>query len=186
MTTRRGFIAKTLLSSAGLVLGKSVMGMSASSYKRIIGANDRINVALAGLGRRVGAYYEPMGRKEANVQVMYLCDVMQHQRERCLQEISKHISNRPVLENDIRKVLDDKNVDVLVNATPDHWHTPGSILAMQAGKNVYVEKPCSHDMQENEWLVATAKKLNKSCRWAINSAPLITQLKLSTRSIKAL
>jgi len=161
MTTRRDFISKTLLSSAGLMLGKSVMSMSASSYNRIIGANDRINVALAGLGRRVGAYYEPMGRKEANVQVMYLCDVMQHQRERCLKEISKHITGKPTLENDIRKVLDDKNVDVLVNATPDHWHTPGSILAMQAGKNVYVEKPCSHDMQENEWLVATAKKLNK-------------------------
>jgi len=161
MTSRRDFISKTLLSSAGLMLGKSVMSMSASSYNRIIGANDRINVALAGLGRRVGAYYDPMGRKEANVQVMYLCDVMQHQRERCLKEISKHITGKPALENDIRKVLDDKNVDVLVNATPDHWHTPGSILAMQAGKNVYVEKPCSHDMQENEWLVATAKKLNK-------------------------
>jgi len=161
MTTRRDFISKTLLSGAGLMLGKSVMSMPANSYKRIIGANDRINVALAGLGRRVGAYYDPMGKKEANAQVLYLCDVMQHQRERCLKEISKHITNKPTLENDIRKVLDDKNVDVLVNATPDHWHTPGSIMAMHAGKNVYVEKPCSHDMQENEWLVATAKKLNK-------------------------
>ncbi|UAY54465.1 Gfo/Idh/MocA family protein [Arachidicoccus terrestris] len=161
MTTRRDFISKTLLSSAGLMLGKTVMSMPASSYNRIIGANDRINVALAGLGRRVGAYYDPMGRKEANAQVLYLCDVMQSQREKCLKAISKHITNKPVLENDIRKVLEDKNVDVLVNATPDHWHTPGSIMAMHAGKNVYVEKPCSHDMQENEWLVATAKKLNK-------------------------
>lgn len=161
MTTRRDFISKTLLSSAGLMLGKSVMSMPASSYKRIIGANDRINVALAGLGRRVGAYYDPMGKKEANAQVLYLCDVMKSQREKCLKAISGHITNTPALENDIRKVLDDKNVDVLVNATPDHWHTPGSIMAMHAGKNVYVEKPCSHDMQENEWLVATAKKLGK-------------------------
>jgi len=65
------------------------------------------------------------------------------------------------LENDIRKVIDDPKVDVLINATPDHWHTPGSIMAMKGGKHVYVEKPCSHNMFENELLVEAAKKLNK-------------------------
>jgi len=65
------------------------------------------------------------------------------------------------LENDIRKVIDDPKVDVLFNATPDHWHTPGSILAMKAGKNVYVEKPCSHNLHENELLVKAAKQYNK-------------------------
>ena len=161
MTTRRDFIAKTLMTGAGMMLGKSLMSMPASSYKRIIGANDRINVAFAGLGRRVGAYYEPVGRKTSNVEVVYLCDVMKRQTERCFKEITSHITNKPRLENDIRKVLEDKNVDVLVNATPDHWHTPGSIMAMQAGKHVYVEKPCSHNMWENELLVAVAQKLNK-------------------------
>lgn len=158
---RRDFLKKFAAGTAGVAVGGSAMGMPASSYKRIMGANDRLFVAVAGLGRRLGAYYEPIAMKEANVELVYLCDVMQKQRERGLQSFSKHISYKPKLENDIRKVIDDKNVDVLINATPDHWHTPGSIMAMKGGKHVYVEKPCSHNMFENEMLVEASKKYNK-------------------------
>lgn len=161
MTTRRNFITKTILGSAAVAMSSSVMGMPASSYRRIMGANDRINVAIAGLGRRHGAYYEPIARKEANVNLLYLCDVMESQRTQALQNFSKHIDYKPKLENDIRKVIEDPKVDALINATPDHWHTPGSIMALKAGKNVYVEKPCSHNMNENELLVQAAKKYNK-------------------------
>ena len=163
MTTRRGFIRKAALGSAGLTLSGSIsaMGMPASSYRRIIGANDRLNVAIAGLGRRYGAYVDAIARKESNVQLVYLCDVMESQRTKALSYFKQHIDYTPKLENDIRKVIDDKEVDVLMNSTPDHWHTPGSIMALKAGKNVYVEKPCSHDMNENEMLVAAAKKYNK-------------------------
>src|SRR5690554_2822661 len=158
---RRDFLKKFAAGTAGVAVGGSAMGMPASSYKRIMGANDRLFVAVAGLGRRLGAYYEPIAMKEANVELVYLCDVMQKQRERGLQSFSKHISYKPKLENDIRKVIDDKNVDVLINATPDHWHAPGSIMAMKGGKHVYVEKPCSHNMFENEMLVEAARKYNK-------------------------
>ncbi|MCP9200832.1 Gfo/Idh/MocA family oxidoreductase [Gramella sp. GC03-9] len=161
MTTRRDFITKTVLGSAGLMAGSSLMGMSAASYRRIIGANDRLNVAIAGLGRRLGAYFEPISMESSNVRLMYLCDVMESQRERAQVEFSKHIDYKPELENDVRKVLDDKEVDILINATPDHWHTPGSIMALQAGKNVYVEKPSSHNMWENELLVEAASKYGK-------------------------
>ncbi|HZJ36425.1 MAG TPA: Gfo/Idh/MocA family oxidoreductase [Gillisia sp.] len=158
MTTRRNFISKTILGSAAVAMSSSVMGMPASSYRRIIGANDRLNVAIAGLGRRSGAYYEPIASKKANVNLLYLCDVMESQRTQALQNFSKHINYKPKLENDIRKVIEDPKVDALINATPDHWHTPGSIMALNAGKNVYVEKPCSHNMNENELLVQAAKK----------------------------
>ena len=84
-------ITKTILGSAAVAMSSSTMGMSASSYRRIIGANDRINVAIAGLGRRHGAYYEPIARKEANVNLLYLCDVMESQRTKALQNFSKHI-----------------------------------------------------------------------------------------------
>ncbi|MCX2680866.1 Gfo/Idh/MocA family oxidoreductase [Galbibacter sp. EGI 63066] len=161
MESRRKFIKNTVLSSTAIAVGSSVMGMPASSYRRIIGANDRLNVAIAGLGRRVGAYYEPIARKESNVNLMYLCDVMESQRLKAMENISKRIDYKPKLENDIRKVIDDKEVDILINATPDHWHTPGSILAMKGGKHVYVEKPSSHNMNENELLVKAAKKYNK-------------------------
>lgn len=161
MTTRRKFIKNTALGGAGIALANSAMAMPASSYRRIIGANDRLNVAIAGLGRRYGAYIESIARKESNVHLVYLCDVMESQRTKALANFKKSIDYNPKLENDIRKVIADKDVDVLFNSTPDHWHTPGSIMALKAGKDVYVEKPCSHDMNENEMLVAAAKKYNK-------------------------
>ena len=161
MTNRREFIKKATAGAAGITVGGSAIGMSAKSYSRIIGSNDKLNVAVVGLGRRLGAFYEPIAKKEANVELVYLCDVMEKQRERALQNFSKHIDYKPKLENDIRKVIDDPKVDVIFNATPDHWHTPGSIMAMKGGKHVYVEKPCSHNMFENEMLVEAAEKYNK-------------------------
>ena len=159
---RRDFIKKTTLAGAAItVYGSSAMAMSAKSYNNIIGANDRLNVAIAGLGRRLNAFKSPIASKESNVKLSYLCDVMESQRLKALKGFRAHIDYTPKLENDIRKVLDDKKVDVLINATPDHWHTPGSIMAMKAGKHVYVEKPCSHNMYENEQLVKAAKHFNK-------------------------
>ena len=160
MESRREFIKKSTLGVAGITLG-STMNMSAKSYANIIGANDRLGVAIIGLGRRLGAFIEPIALKQSNVQLIYLCDVMEKQRTRAMQSFAKHINYKPTPENDIRKVLEDKKVDAVFNATPDHWHTPGSVMAMKAGKHVYVEKPCSHNMFENEILVEASKKLNK-------------------------
>lgn len=158
---RRDFLKKTTVAAFGVTLTNGVNAMSAKSYKNIIGSNDRINVAIAGLGRRLGAFTQPIALKESNAKLLYLCDVMESQRIKALETFRKHIDYNPALENDIRKVLDDKDVDVLINATPDHWHTPGSIMAMKAGKHVYVEKPCSHNMYENEQLVKASKHFNK-------------------------
>lgn len=161
MASRRDFIKKTTLGGAGIAVAGSTMGMSAQSYRRIIGSNDRIHVAIAGLGRRLGAFYQPIALKSANVELTYLCDVMASQRERALKNFSEHIDYKPKLKNDIRKVINDPKVDALINATPDHWHTPGSIMAIKGGKHVYVEKPSSNNMEENELLVEAAKKYNK-------------------------
>ena len=160
-SNRRDFIKKVTAGAAGVAAGSSVMGMSAKSYGRIIGANERLNVAIVGLGRRLGAFYQPVALKESNVQLLYLCDVMKSQRERAARNFAKHIDYEPGLVNDLRKVIDDPDVDAVFNATPDHWHTPGSIMAIKGGKHVYVEKPCSHNMDENEMLVEAGKKYNK-------------------------
>ncbi|NQU88519.1 MAG: Gfo/Idh/MocA family oxidoreductase [Mariniphaga sp.] len=160
-TNRRDFIKKVTAGTAGVAVGSSVMGMSAKSYGRIIGANERINVAIAGLGRRLGAYTEPVGMKENNVELLYLCDVMQKQRDRAARMFERAIDYKPKLENDIKKILEDKNVDAIFNATPDHWHTPMAVMAMKAGKHVYLEKPVSHNMKESELVVACQKKYNK-------------------------
>lgn len=148
--------------AAGITVGGTALGMSPKSYNKIIGANDKLNVAIIGLGRRLGAYPAAIARKESNVELRYLCDVMEHQRTNAAKRFSKILDYKPELENDFRKVLEDKEVDAVFNATPDHWHTPGSIMAMQAGKHVYVEKPCSHNMHENEMIVTAASKYNKT------------------------
>ena len=158
-TSRRSFIQKTALGTTGAILGST--SLSAKSYRKVMGANDRIQVAIAGLGRRVSAMYTPIEIKKNNVELLYLCDVMESQRVKAATKMASRLDYTPKLENDIRKVLADKNVDAFFNLTPDHWHAPGSIMALKEGKHVYVEKPCSHNMAENELLVAAQKKYDR-------------------------
>ena len=160
-SNRRDFLKKTITGVAGVTVGGMATGMSAKSYSKIIGANDRLQVAIMGLGRRLGAFTDPIARKDSNVELAYLIDVMKSQREKAAERFSEIIDYKPKLENDFRKVLDDPKVDAIFNATPDHWHTPGSIMAIKAGKHVYVEKPCSHDMNESELLVLAKEKYNR-------------------------
>jgi predicted dehydrogenase len=160
-TNRRGFLKTAVAGAAGLAVANQVMGMPAKNYRQIMGANDRLNVAIVGLGRRLSAYYEPIAAKDSNVRLLYLCDVMKKQRESAARQFEKYIDYTPTIENDIRKVLDDPKVDAIFNATPDHWHTPGAVMAMKAGKHVYLEKPVSHDLNESEILVACQKKYDK-------------------------
>ncbi len=160
-SNRRDFIKKASAGAAGIAFTGSLNAMTAKSYSNIIGANDRIHVAIQGLGRRYGAYIEPIANKKSNVKLLYLCDVMKSQRDRAAANFSKSINYKPALENDIRKIIDDPKVDAIFMATPDHWHTPGACMAMKAGKHVYLEKPCSHNMNENELVVAFQKKYNK-------------------------
>lgn len=158
-TSRRNFIQKTALATTGAVLSSA--SLSAKSYRKVMGANDRIQVAIAGLGRRVSAMYTPIEMKKNNVELVYLCDVMESQRLKAAKLMATRLDYKPKLENDIRKVLADKQVDAFFNLTPDHWHAPGSIMALKEGKHVYVEKPCSHNMAENELLVAAQKKYDR-------------------------
>ncbi|WP_366186924.1 Gfo/Idh/MocA family oxidoreductase [Flavobacterium ovatum] len=166
MSNRRDFLKKAAIGTVGVALGTASVStnantMSAKSYSKIIGANDRLHIAIQGLGRRYGAYMPAILDKNNNVELHYLCDVMKSQRDKAAAKYSDKLSSKPKLENDIRKIINDKNVDAIFMATPDHWHAPGACMAMQAGKHVFLEKPCSHNPQEGELLVAYQKKYNK-------------------------
>jgi len=180
--SRRSFIKTTSLGSVGLASGVVMLPSSAKSYGNIMGSNDRINIAIQGLGRRLGGYVESIERKESNVRLLYLCDVMESQREKASKRFEGKITNKPILENDIRIVLEDKDLDAVFMATPDHWHTPGAIMAMKAGKHVYLEKPCSHNPEENEQVVYCQKKYNKVVqmgnqqRSSLESAEIIKEI----------
>lgn len=160
-TNRREFIRNVAVGAAGIAVGGAATGFSAKSYSRIIGANDRLNVALMGCGRRVGGYYNSLMYKNNNVDLAYICDVMKKQRDRVAKDLQGKVSGKAAVINDIREAFNDKSVDAIFNAAPDHWHAPGTWLAMQAGKHVYIEKPCSHSPREGELLVSFQQKYNK-------------------------
>jgi predicted dehydrogenase len=182
MNNRRDFIKKTAAGTAAITFGGVGLGYSAKSYARIYGANDRLSVAIMGCGRRVGAYYSPIVNENNNVDLLYICDVMKSQRDKVARQLEGRIDNTPKLTADIREVFADKKVDAILNATPDHWHAPGTWMALEAGKHVYVEKPCSHNPYEGELLVAYQKKYDKVVqmgsqqRSAIESIDVIKQI----------
>ena len=103
-SSRRSFIKKAAVGVVGVALGNKVNAMSAQSYSNIIGANDRVNIAIQGLGRRYGAYIPPILDKKNNVTLKYFCDVMKSQRDKAAAKFSKSVNYKPVVENDIRKI----------------------------------------------------------------------------------
>ncbi|MBQ4916270.1 Gfo/Idh/MocA family oxidoreductase [Maribacter sp. MMG018] len=155
MTTRRNFIKKTSAGTAAVTLGGLVM--PSSSYANILGANDKINCAVIGVRSRAKAHVKAINA-DANAKILYSCDVDDLILEEHNTWCKENIGYVPKVEKDFRKVLEDKKVDAVFIATPEHWHAPMAIMALQAGKHVYVEKPCSHNPYENDLLVAAQKK----------------------------
>ncbi|UXX79820.1 Gfo/Idh/MocA family oxidoreductase [Reichenbachiella carrageenanivorans] len=158
---RRNFIKKAAAGAAGMAITSQLNAMSAKNYSRIVGANDRIQVAIQGLGRRYGAYIDAIANPKNNIDLVYLCDVMKSQRDNAAIKIAGKITGKPKLENDIRNIINDKKIDAIFMATPDHWHAPAACMAMAADKHVYLEKPCSHNPREGELLVDYQKKYGK-------------------------
>lgn len=158
--TRRNFIKKAGGGAAALSVGGIYTGFSAKSYSRIKGANERVRVAMMGVHSR-GLALSYNYAKLPDCEIAYVCDVDSRAADKCISKVEEIQQSRPKTEPDFRKALEDKNLDALVVATPDHWHTPAAILACKAGKHVYVEKPCSYDPNEGELVVAAARKYNR-------------------------
>ena len=182
MKKRRDFLKTLAMGSAGIALSKSVLGgaatnFGAKSYKNIIGANDRIHVALIGLNGR-GNSMAGTFVKQKNAEVSCVCDVDSRAMPKAIKTVmdAKQI-NTPKSEGDCRKVLEDKTIDAIYIATPDHWHAPLTIMGCQAGKHVYVEKPLSHNPREGELAVAAARKYDRVVQMGAQrrSAPILTQ-----------
>ncbi|WP_345230950.1 Gfo/Idh/MocA family oxidoreductase [Olivibacter ginsenosidimutans] len=155
--SRRTFLKHATVLGTGVAVGGILPGFSAKSYGRIIGANEKINVAMMGVNSRGFALASNFS-SQSNCEVIYIADVDERAAAKCKAEVVKNQSAAPTLKTDFRKALEDKQVDALVVAAPDHWHAPAAILASKAGKHVYLEKPCSHNPHEGELLVAVSKK----------------------------
>lgn len=157
MDSRRDFIKKTTIGAAALSFGGVFAGFDARGYANSIGANDRIRVAMMGVNAR-GLALANNYASQPNCEIAYICDVDSRAAEKCAAQVEGKQGKRPGLEGDIRKLLEKKDFDALVVATPDHWHAPAAMMASQAGKHVYLEKPASHNPREGELLIATQKK----------------------------
>ncbi|TZF81426.1 gfo/Idh/MocA family oxidoreductase [Pedobacter sp. BS3] len=155
--TRRDFIKKAIIGGAAVSFGGVLPGFSAKSYAGILGANDRIKVAMMGVNAR-GLALANNFSSQPNCEIVYVCDVDSRAADRCIGQVEKRQNKRPKAQPDFRKALEYKDVDALVVAAPDHWHAPAAILASKAGKHVYLEKPCSHNPNEGEILIAATKK----------------------------
>ncbi len=142
---RRGFLTKVGAGvAATTVIPSRVHGRAARS----------ISVGLVGCGGR-GRHVAEIMSKMPDVKISYVCDANRERLSKAAQQFSI-ASNNAV--SDMRTVFDDRSVDAILVATPDHWHAPASILACRAGKHVYVEKPCSHNIREGRLLVEAARK----------------------------
>lgn len=155
--TRRDFLKKAVAGTVGLTVGKSFISARAASYKKIIGANDRVNLAVIGCNSR-GASLAGTFANQPGTDIRYICDVDTHPLEKTINKVNSTNGQIPKGIKDFRAALDDRNVDAVVIAMPDHWHAPATILGCRAGKHVYVEKPLSHNPYEGELVVKAAEK----------------------------
>ncbi len=151
--TRRAFIKKA---SAGIALGG--LGMSTESYARIRGANERLNFAVVGIRSRGGAHLGSLTDLKKDAIVSHICEVDEQYIEKFSQKTEKAFGQAPTLVKDFRKLMEVKDLDAITVATPEHWHAPMAIMGLQAGKHVYLEKPCSHNPREGELLIKAQKK----------------------------
>jgi predicted dehydrogenase len=145
-STRRQFLRTTGAATAASVFGFPSIARAADAAKQI-------NVAVIGVNSRGGALAGNFSSLPG-VNITHICDVDSRAIGKC---VGKLKNEKPKGERDFRKVLENKDVDAVVIATPDHWHAPMTMLAMDAGKHVYVEKPCSHNPAEGEMLIKKQK-----------------------------
>src|SRR5215475_12812832 len=154
---RRDFIKST---TAAITVGAATLALKPHS---VLGANDRVRVAICGTRGR-GVDHIHGFNKVSNVEIAALCDVDENVLNQRLSDVEKLGRPKPKAYTDVRKLLEDKEIDAVSIATPNHWHSLIAIWTVQAGKDVYVEKPCSHNTFEGRQLVAAVKKYNRICQ----------------------
>jgi predicted dehydrogenase len=158
MEKRRDFIKKSALGAAGIAIGG--IGFSAKSYSSVVGANERINLAIIGIRNRGKNHIDELCQLNdfSNIRLMTICDA----DEQLFNDRSKIILDKtgvkPTTEWDMRKVFDNPDIHAVTFATPNHWHALGTIWACQAGKHVYVEKPCCHNIFEGQKMIEASRK----------------------------
>jgi len=168
--SRRKFIKTAATGSLAVLAMPTIIPASA------FGANDRVQVAVIGINGR-GKNHIASFKKLDKVEVATLCDVDKNVLEAGATEFEKKYKRKVKKETDLRRVFDDKSIDAVSIATPNHWHALATIWACQAGKDVYVEKPGSHNLFEGRKMVEAATKYNRIVQHGVQlrSSPSIRE-----------
>ena len=156
MITRRAFLDGLAGGAAGLAVGTT-----AKSYGQILGSNDRLNFAVIGLNGRGYAHLSALKANRSAARISHVCDVDNNILRKFADAVQRETGESPAMDKDFRAILEQKDVDAITIATPDHWHAPMAIAGLQAGKHVYVEKPCSHNPAEGQILLQAQQKYGK-------------------------
>ena len=155
---RREFLTTTGLSAAGVAL--SGPALSAQNQANANGANERIIVAVIGCGG-MGSHHLRALLQRNDVQVAAVCDTDRTRLNTAAAAVQRANNRMPTATRDLRQVLNNDDIDAVFIATPDHWHGPAAIMAANAGKHVYVEKPCSHNIREGRLMIQAARRNNR-------------------------
>jgi predicted dehydrogenase len=169
MTKRREFIKKSALGTAGIAIGG--MGFSSGMYRSILGSNDRINMAVIGIRNQGTVHLNSWCslKDSHNVFLKTVCDTDENLFNPAVKLVSEKTGMKPQTEWDIYKLLLDKDIHAVSIAIPNHWHALATILACQAGKHVYIEKPASHNIWEGRKMVEAARKYNLRVQCGMNN-----------------
>ena len=155
-TNRRDFIQATSVTAA-TASASWLFVAEANADEKLKSDADRLPVAVIGPGGMGMAHTNQLASNKS-VRVAYVCDVDEQRAARAADAVTKGSGLAPKVVKDMRQVLDDKEIKAVWIATPDHWHAPAAILAANAGKHVYVEKPCSHNMREGRLMIEAARR----------------------------
>ncbi len=158
---RREFLKRAGMTGIGLGLAGSVY--SEAEARSRYSANDKITVMVIGTNGRGIAHIDCLTGLPG-AEITYICDVDDRAIAGGIKATTKVQKSAPKGIKDFRKALEDKSLDAITIATPDHWHAPMAILGLAAGKHVYLEKPCSHNPREGELLIEAVRKYKKVCQ----------------------
>jgi len=162
--TRRRFFEDSVMAAAAIAVPTHLYGAdSASSAKTRSAVNGRINAAIIGCGIRGKAHARELA-KLADCEITAVCDPDLDRADEVAALLMELQRAMPRKIQDLREIFADKSIDVVFIATPNHWHALASVWAMQAGKDVYVEKPVSHNVWEGRLMVEAARKLGRICQ----------------------